>query len=73
MQTVVEYTNVDDTVKSTVMLHDNAFRVTLMDLESGETLPIVKIFPAAMDFEADQYAKQIVGIEPMPSKQWIAV
>jgi hypothetical protein len=54
-----------------VSLNDGRFSVTMKDLESGETLPVARIFPPSSYEKAMDYAKEIVGQQG--SLDWVTL
>lgn len=54
-----EITNTDNGMQSKVHSHAKGFSVVLQDLDSGEFVPVVKIF--ADKERAVAYAREIVG------------
>lgn len=56
----MEYTNTQDALRSKIAeYHKGGFSVVLQDLDSGEYVPMAKVFPLLADAQA--YAKKIVN------------
>ena len=59
------YTNEEDQVEATVHPHERGFSVVVQDLDSGEYLPNVRIWPTQKEAEAN--AQEVLGKKPTSS------
>jgi len=57
------FVNDDDGMESSVHRHDKGYSVTLKDADSGERIPIIKIFPHDQLDKAIAYAKRIANLQ----------
>lgn len=58
---LAEFNNDDTAMRSSVHKHVKGYSVSLQDLDSGEYVPIVRIFPEHMYERAIAYTKEIAA------------